>query len=86
VNVGDSLVKIQYPSLREMRKLFSPSFLLRSCMGIGVAVPPSYLEPIFCKYPRVLGFLRRIDGSIAHLPLLRTIGDHMLLYLERVEV
>jgi hypothetical protein len=85
VKVGDSSVKMHYPSLREVRKLFSPSFLMRSCTGIGVAVPPSYLEPIFRKYPRALGLLRRIDRSISHLPFLRTIGDHMLLYLERVE-
>ena len=78
-------MKIHYPALREVRKLFSPSFLMRSCIGIGVAVPPSYLEPIFRKYPRVLGLLHRIDKGISHLPLFRTIGDHMLLYFERVE-
>lgn len=85
VKVGDCAVKIRYPALREVRKLLSPSFLMRSCTGIGVAVPPSYLEPIFRKHPRMLGLLRRIDKGISHLPLLRTIGDHMLLYFERVE-
>jgi hypothetical protein len=85
VRVGGCAIKIHYPGLREVRKLFSPSFLMRSCRGIGIAVPPSYLEPIFRKYPRMLGLLRRIDRGISHLPLLRTIGDHMLLYLERVD-
>ncbi len=32
-----------------------------------------------------LGLLRRIDKGISHLPLFRVIGDHMLLYFERVE-
>ena len=59
-------MKIHYPALREVRKLFSPSFLMRSCTGIGVAIPPSYLEPILRKYPRVLGLLRLIDR--AHFP------------------
>jgi hypothetical protein len=85
VKVGNCVVKIHYPALRKVRKLFSPSFLMRSCTGIGIAVPPSYLEPIFRKYPWVLGLLRGIDKGISHLPLLRTIGDHMLLYFERVE-
>jgi hypothetical protein len=85
VKEGNSTVKMRYPALREVTKLFSPSFLMRSCTGIGVAVPPSYLEPIFRKYPRVLGLLCRIDKGISHLPLFRTIGDHMLLYFERVE-
>jgi hypothetical protein len=85
VNVGDCAVKIYYPTLRQVRKVFSPFFHLRSCTGIGVAVPPSSLEPIFRKYPRVLGLLHLIDRAIRHLPLFRTIGDHMLLCFERVE-
>jgi hypothetical protein len=85
VNVGDCAVKMHYPTLREVRKLFSPSFLMLSCTGIGVAVPPSYLEPILSKYPRVLGLLRLIDKRISHLPLFRAIGDHMLLRFERVD-
>ena len=85
VNTGDCAVKMHYPTLREVRRLFSPSFLMLSCTGIGVAVPPSYLEPILRKYPRVLGILRLIDKRVSHLPLFRTIGDHMLLRFERVD-
>jgi hypothetical protein len=85
VNAGDCAVRMHYPTLREVRKLFSPSFLMLSFTGIGVAVPPSYLEPILRKYPRVLGLLRLIERRISHLPLFRTIGDHMLLHFERVD-
>jgi hypothetical protein len=85
VKVDSRAVKIHYPALREVRKSFSPSFLMRSCTGIGIAVPPSFLEPIFRKHSRVLGLLRRIDKGVSQLPLFRTIGDHMLLRFERVE-
>jgi hypothetical protein len=85
LKIGNSTTKIRYPGLREVRKLFSPSFIMGSCTGIGIAVPPSYLEPVFRKYSRVLRLLRRIDNGIAHLPLLRTIGDHILVCFERVE-
>jgi hypothetical protein len=84
VKVGECAVKIHYPALRKVRKSFSPSFFMRSCTGIGVAIPPSFLEPVSRKYPRVLGLLRRIDKGISQLPLFRSIGDHMLLYFERV--
>jgi hypothetical protein len=84
VTVGARDVKIPYPTLREVRKSFSPFFLMRSCMGIGVAIPPLYLEPVLHKYPRVLSFLRVIDRCGSRLPFVRTIGDHMLLYFERV--
>jgi hypothetical protein len=85
VKVGDRAAKIHYPALGKVRKLFSPSFLMRSCTGIGVAIPPSFLEPVSRKYPRAFGLLRRIDKRISHLPLFRSIGDHMLLCFERVE-
>jgi ubiquinone/menaquinone biosynthesis C-methylase UbiE len=83
--VSGFVVKVHYPTLRQVRKSFSPWFRLRSCTGIGVAVPPSYLEPIIRKWPRLLGLLHWIDKRISHLPLLRILGDHMLLHFERVE-
>lgn len=85
VKVGDFAVNVHYPALKEVKKSFSPFFLMRSCKGIGVAVPPLYLEPIFRKYPRVLGLLRLLDRGISRLPFFRTIGDHMLLHFERAE-
>jgi hypothetical protein len=85
VKVGDSPIKAHYPSLKEVTKLFLPAFLMRSCTGIGVAVPPSYLQPIFRKHPRLLGLLCVIDRNISRLPFCRTIGDHMLLHFERAE-
>ncbi len=84
-NLAGFSVKVHYPTLREVRKLFSPFFLMRSCTGIGVAVPPSYLEPWIRKCPRLLNLLRAIDRDISRLPWFRTIGDHMLIYFERVD-
>jgi hypothetical protein len=85
VKDGDRTVKLHYPALRKVESLFSPFFLIRSCTGIGIAVPPLFLEPIMCKHLRLLCLLRLIDRRICHLPFLRAIGDHMLLYFERVE-
>jgi ubiquinone/menaquinone biosynthesis C-methylase UbiE len=81
--VSGYMVKVHYPTLRDVRRSFLPWFRLRSCTGIGVAVPPSYLEPMVRKYPRLLGLLRWIDKRISRLPLLRIMGDHMLLHFER---
>ena len=84
VRRGDRAVKIHYPTLKEIRRAFSSSFIMRSCTGTGVAIPPSYLEPIFRKYPRVFRVLRVIEDGICHVPLLQRMGDHMLLHFERV--
>lgn len=80
-----SAVNLHYATLKELRKRFSPFFVMRACTGIGVTVPPFYLYPLFVKYPHMLSLLCLIDRHISKLPWVRTIGDHMLLHLERVE-
>jgi SAM-dependent methyltransferase len=83
--VGEFTVKIHYPTLRAIRKTFSPYFRMRWCTGIGVAVPPSYLETMVRNRPQLLNMLRAIDRVISPLPWFRTVGDHILICLERVE-
>jgi ubiquinone/menaquinone biosynthesis C-methylase UbiE len=84
-NIGAFSVNVYYPTLREIRRSFSPWFRLRSIKGIGVTVPPSYLEKFVHDRPRFLACLRAIDRRTAHLPLVRVLGDHMLLHFERLE-
>ena len=81
--VGGFVVKVHYPTLRAVKALFAPSFRLVSCTGIGVAVPPSYVEETMHRHPRLLQLLISIDQRIARWPLLRTLGDHVLLHFER---
>jgi SAM-dependent methyltransferase len=75
---------VYYPTLAELRRNFAPHFQLRSIRGIGVAIPPSYLEPWVTRHPRVFKLLRRIESRVATLPILRSTGDHILLRFERV--
>jgi hypothetical protein len=73
---------VQYPTLHQLRALFAP-FALRSCTGIGILVPPSYLEPWARNHPQFIGALSRIDRVLCNLPVFRVIGDHMLLHFEK---
>jgi ubiquinone/menaquinone biosynthesis C-methylase UbiE len=75
---------IFYPTLRQIRRSFSPHFRIRSVRGIGVAIPPSYLESWACSHPLLFRLLCRLEPIFACLPLLRVTGDHMLLLFERV--
>ncbi len=75
---------IFYPTLQQLRNSFAPHFRLRSHVGIGVAIPPSYLEPWARRHPRMLHALRSLERLLAPLPLLRSTGDHMLLRFEKV--
>jgi len=81
--MGQFTFPVYYPTLASLRGSFAPRFLLRSITGVGIAVPPSYLEPWMAKRPRLLRFLASVDEIIHDWPLLRTLGDHMLLHLEK---
>lgn len=82
-SLGDVELTVKYPTTRDIRKQFGPMFSLLSCRGIGVSVPPSYLEDLARKHPGVVQSLEAIDRCIAGWPVCRVIGDHMLLALER---
>jgi ubiquinone/menaquinone biosynthesis C-methylase UbiE len=78
-----AFVRVHYPSVRLLAKVFAPEFRLKSVQGIGVAVPPSYLESSAQRHPRLLEACERADSWIAHAPGVRSLGDHVLVRLQR---
>ena len=81
--VGGQVVRVWYPTLRQLRAAFSSWFTLQSCVGIGVAVPPSYVEMWARQHPRMFRAMCAVDRHLKTLPLLRVCGDHMLLVFRR---
>jgi 2-polyprenyl-3-methyl-5-hydroxy-6-metoxy-1,4-benzoquinol methylase len=81
--LGGFDVEVQYPTVRSLRKSFSPFFVLRGWTGVGIAVPPSYLEHLARRHPGILHWLGTIDERISAWPGFRGIGDHVLLRFER---
>jgi SAM-dependent methyltransferase len=77
-------VQVHYPSVHELVRLFAPEFRLLRWKGVGVAVPPSYLEPHAQRFPRVLGALEGADRFAGRVPVLRALADHVLLTFERL--
>ena len=78
-------VKVHYPSPRAMARLFAPEFRLLRIKGIGVTVPPSYLEPLAQRFPRLLRTFAAADRVLCVAPVFRTLADHLLLEFERVQ-
>lgn len=78
-------VDVHYPSVRRIAGAFRPYFRLQRWKGIGVAVPPSYLEPWAARFPWILSLLTAADRRLAGRPAIRALGDHVLLTLERKE-
>jgi SAM-dependent methyltransferase len=77
-------VSVHYPTVRDIARAFSPHFALRSATGIGIFVPPSYLETWMRRLPRVLALMAAADRIACRLPMLRTLGDHVLLHFVRI--
>jgi ubiquinone/menaquinone biosynthesis C-methylase UbiE len=77
-------VQVHYPSARAMARLFAPEFRLLRIKGVGVAVPPSYLEPLAQRFPRTLRMLEVIDRLLSRVPGIRALADHVLLEFQRV--
>jgi SAM-dependent methyltransferase len=76
-------VPVRYFSVRELCQRFSPHFRFESRKGVGVAVPPSYMEPWAQRFPRVLSLASYIDHWLGRCPLMRAMADHVLITLER---
>jgi SAM-dependent methyltransferase len=81
----DALVSVRYPSVRKLAGIFSPGFRLKRRQGIGITLPPSYLEYLAQKFPLALNRLASFDRRIGSLPLMRSMGDCVLLQFERTE-
>jgi hypothetical protein len=82
--IGGRSMPVYYPTVSRLRKAFSPAFALRESRGVGVAIPPSYLESLVSVRPRLFRILCFLERLLAPLPILRTIGDHIVLRFEKI--
>jgi SAM-dependent methyltransferase len=86
VTLGNARFTVYYPTIRRIRRAFAADFRLYSCTGIGVTVPPSYLEGWARKHPALFRILGRLEEPLAKCPILRSTGDHVLLCFEKVSI
>ena len=85
-SLGSISVGVRYPTMRQLCRYFAPGFVLQRRRGIGITVPPSYVEYLARRHPDALRRLQKLDRVIAEWPLFRAIGDHTLLVLERTNI
>ncbi|MGB7849108.1 MAG: class I SAM-dependent methyltransferase [Candidatus Acidiferrum sp.] len=79
-------IQVHYYSVRSLGRIFAPSLRLRSWMGIGLLVPPSYVESLAERFPALLKLAEWADLLLARCPVIRGISDHVLLKLEKVSL
>jgi ubiquinone/menaquinone biosynthesis C-methylase UbiE len=70
---------------------YSPSFVRRSLPqfkqldleGLCTLVPPSYLEGVAEKYPRMFSFLKKMEGRLRRSWPWRLIGDYYIISMQK---
>jgi SAM-dependent methyltransferase len=81
--VEGGTLRVRFWSMKQIARAFAPEFRLQQWRGIGIGVPPSYLEHWARRFPGVTRALARADNRVGSLPLFRSAGDCVLLKLER---
>jgi ubiquinone/menaquinone biosynthesis C-methylase UbiE len=77
-SIGGKKLYVTYPGVNEVRASFGPAFRLEARRGIGVVLPPSWMEPFFRRHPRLVERLLQIDSWLGDLWFFRSIADHTL--------
>ena len=81
--IGDSTLRVWYPSRRRLRAELAPSFRTLEVAGIGLLLPPSDMGGLADRTPKLAERLARIDRRMACALPWRWLNDHYLLVLER---
>lgn len=72
----------RYP-YKEVAAAFQPYFDLRSRKGIGIFVPPAFVDRTAARFPNILRMLGWLDHAVAKMPFFRDFGGCVLLEFER---
>jgi 2-polyprenyl-3-methyl-5-hydroxy-6-metoxy-1,4-benzoquinol methylase len=83
IQVTGSGVEVRLYSRKEIAKLFAPDFRLRSWKGIGIAVPPAYMDHWARNFPKTMRGLSLVDRVISRAPIFRNWGGCILYEFER---
>jgi len=79
-----SAQRVHCPSPGAIARTFAPEFRLRKLTGVGISLPPTFMEPWAARLPRLFESLARADRGLGRVPLLRALAGHVLLQFERV--
>lgn len=82
-NVGANRARVWYPSIRSLRMTFEPHFKLKRITGLGIFLPPSYLERSMARHPKLFSRLNRLEQKFDRVFPFNRLSDHVILEFER---
>jgi SAM-dependent methyltransferase len=72
-------VPVRYLSTGELAAAFSPFFTISRSIGLGLFIPPPYLDRIFRRRRPLWGRIATIERRLRHRRPWRGMGDHIAL-------
>lgn len=77
--VGGRPVDATYPGLAALRTSFGPGLTWTHASALGVLVPPPDAAGWVSAHPQAYGLLALLERAVRGWPLLRALGDHVVL-------
>lgn len=75
-NAGASPITIYYPTLRQLKRDFSPSFTITHIESVGLFLPPSDVYRVIEKRPSLLNLLMNLEKRYSRRRSLVRFADH----------
>src|SRR5579875_2079704 len=83
VGMNRHTIWTRYYLPREFHRAFAAGFRLQHCRALGLFVPPPYLVDFYRRHRNACEWLGRLEDRLGALPLLRNMGDHFLIVMQR---
>jgi SAM-dependent methyltransferase len=80
---GPRDVNTWYYSRRDIERAFAATFRIEHVEALPLLWPPPYLDFLVTRFPTLFGALEPLEMWAARQPLLRDLGDHVLIRLRR---
>jgi len=81
VSINNSIVDTYYYHPKKFYKYFNNDFIINRIIGVGVFIPPSYLNNFFRRKMNTLKLLNKLETSFGNYSILASIADHYLIDL-----
>jgi SAM-dependent methyltransferase len=83
VGMNRHTIWTQYYLPREFYRAFAPHFDLRGYRALSLFMPPPYLVDVYQRRRKLGEWLGRLDDRFGAWPVLRDMGDHFLIVMQR---
>ncbi len=81
--INNSEFNTWYYSPNQIKQLFEKDFKVKTIKGIGLFVPPSYLNPFFRNKKILLNIFDKLDKVFCNFKWTANYADHYLIHLKK---